>query len=64
MYDVLMLALQTRLRGTQPRSETTSVKPKLRLVKKQSLVQWIPDPHRRMTDALLASRSQNIPPLI
>ena len=73
-YDVPESTLRTRLRGTQPRSETVSVNRKLSAVEEQSLVQWILDLDRRgfppqvidvrrMADALLAGRGQDLPPL-
>ena len=46
-YDVPESTLRTRLRGTQPRSETVSVNRKLSAVEEQSLVQWILDLDRR-----------------
>lgn len=46
-YDVPESTLRTRLRGTQPRSETVSVNRKLSSVEEQSLVQWILDLDRR-----------------
>ena len=72
-YNVPKSTLQTRIRGTQPRSETASVNRKLSPIEEQSLVQWILDlnrrgfpPHiinvRRMADALLAARGQDPPP--
>ena len=72
-YDVPKSTLQTRLRGVQPRSETVSAKRKLSPIEEQSLVQWILKldqrgfpPHiidvRRMADALLAARGQDLPP--
>ena len=72
-YDIPRSTLQTRLRGTQPRSETTSVNRKLLAVEEQSLIQWILDLDRRgfppqvidvrrMADALLAGRGQDPPP--
>ncbi|RAR04965.1 plasma membrane calcium-transporting atpase 2 [Stemphylium lycopersici] len=72
-YDVPESTLRTRLRGTQPRSETVSVNRKLLAVEEQSLVQWILDLDRRgfppqvidvrrMADALLAGRGQDLPP--
>jgi hypothetical protein len=72
-YDVPESTLRTRLRGTQPRSETASVNRKLSATEEQSLIQWILEldrrgfpPHiidvRRMADTLLAARGQNPPP--
>jgi hypothetical protein len=72
-YNVPESTLRTRLRGTQPRSETASVNRKLSATEEQSLVQWILEldrrgfpPHiidvRRMADTLLAARGQNPPP--
>ncbi|KAG9189822.1 hypothetical protein G6011_06690 [Alternaria panax] len=72
LYDAPRTTLRRRLRGTQPRSETASVNRKLSATKEQSLVQWILDldrrgflPYiidvRRMADALLAARGQDLP---
>jgi hypothetical protein len=72
-YDVPESTLRTRLRGTQPRSETVSVNRKLSPIEEQSLVQWILNLDqrgfpariidvRRMADALLAARGQDPPP--
>ncbi|KAK1913855.1 hypothetical protein P3342_007100 [Pyrenophora teres f. teres] len=72
-YDVPKSTLQTRLYGTQPRSETVSVNRKLSATEEQSLVDWILDlarrgfpPQvidvRRMADTLLAARGQDPPP--
>ena len=72
-YDVPKSTLQRRLHGVQARSETASVNRKLSLIEEQSLVQWILEldrrgfpPHiidvRRMADALLAARGQDLPP--
>jgi hypothetical protein len=71
-YDIPRSTLQTRLHGTEPLSETTSVNRKLHPVEEQSLVQWILELDRRgfppqaidvrrMADALLADRGQNLP---
>ena len=73
VYDVPESTLRTRLRGTQPRSETVSARRRLSPIEEQSLVQWILDldrrgfpPHiidvRRMADTLLAARGQDPPP--
>ncbi|KAK1916401.1 hypothetical protein P3342_004220 [Pyrenophora teres f. teres] len=73
-YDVPRSTLQTRLHGTQPRSEIVSVNRKLLATEEHSLVDWILDLDRRgfppqvidvrrMTDALLAARGQDPPPL-
>jgi len=72
-FDVPQSTLHTRIRGTQPRSETASVNRKLLAAEEQSLVQWILDLDRRgfppqvidvrrMADALLAARGQDPPP--
>jgi hypothetical protein len=72
-YDIPRSTLQTRLHGTQPQSETTSVNRKLHPIEEQSFVQWILDLDRQgfppqainvqqMADALLAGRGQNPPP--
>jgi hypothetical protein len=73
-FDIPKSTLQTRLRGTQARTEIRSVNRKLSPVEEQSLVQWILDLDRRgfppqiidvrrIADALLAARGQNPPPL-
>ena len=72
-YDVLKSTLQRHLHGVQARLETASVNRKLSLIEEQSLVQWILalnrrgfPPHiidvRRIADALLAARGQDLPP--
>ncbi|USP74405.1 uncharacterized protein yc1106_01679 [Curvularia clavata] len=73
-FDVPRSTLQTRVSGTQPRSEVRPANCKLSSIEEHSLVQWILDldrrgfpPHiidvRRMADALLAARGQDPPPL-
>ena len=72
-FDIPRSTLQTRVRGTQPRSEARPANCKLSPTEEHSLVQWILDldrrgfpPHiidvRRMADVLLAARGQNPPP--
>ena len=72
-FDVPRSTLQTRVGGTQPRSEVRPANCKLSPIEEHSLVQWILDldrrgfpPHiidvRRMADALLAARGQDPPP--
>jgi hypothetical protein len=72
-FRVPRSTLQTRLQGTSPRHETTSVNLNLSPTEEQSLVQWILHLDRRgfppqiidvrrMADVLLAGRGQDPPP--
>ena len=72
-YDVPKSTLYTRIHGTQPQSDTPSIRRKLSSIEEHSLVQWILEldrrgfpPHiidvRRMADTLLAARGQDPPP--
>ncbi|USP79999.1 uncharacterized protein yc1106_07273 [Curvularia clavata] len=73
-FNIPRSTLQTRVSGTQPRSEVRPANCKLSSIEEHSLVQWILDldwcgfpPHiidvRRIVDALLAARGQDPPPL-